>query len=69
MGPPKREIRSLVIEILFIQPDYVLVPALMIGMTMLAFASLYVTAFAMKADFGIYICRDLLMARQAKTNL
>lgn len=57
------------IEILFIQPDYVLVPALMIGMTMLAFASLYVTPFAMKADFGIDIFCDLLMARQAKTNL
>lgn len=69
MGPPKREIRSLVIEILFIQPDYVLVPTLVIGMTMLAFASLYVTPFAMKADFGIDIFCDLLMARQAKTNL
>jgi hypothetical protein len=69
MGPPKREIRSLVIEILFIQPDYVLVSTLMIGVTMLAFAFLYITTFAMEAGFGIDIRCDFLVARQAKANL
>ncbi len=69
MGAPEREVRGLVIEIFSIQPDYVLVPALMIGMTMLAFASPYVTTFAMEAGFGIDVCCDLFMARQTKANL
>lgn len=69
MSVPEREIRGPVIEIFFIQPDDIFVPALMIGMTMLAFASLYVTTPAMEADLGFDICGDLLVARQAQAKL
>ncbi len=69
MGAPEREIRGLVIEVLSIQPDDILVPAFMIGVAMLAFASLYVTTPAMEAGLGFDICGDLLVARQAQANL
>lgn len=64
VGAAEREVGGLVIEVFFVQPDYVFVPALMIGVAMLAFTALYIAAFAVETGFGIDILCDLLMARQ-----
>ena len=69
MGAQEREIRGSVIEILLIQPDYVLVPTLVIGMTMLAFGAFYLAALSMEPGRVIDIVGDVLVACQTEPDL